>query len=101
MIFPYHRVLETEDPLTPGSPGARNFERQLRRISKYCNPLTLDDAIERLKHGSLPPRAVSVTFDDGYANNLRLLVNRYNKVQPKLYKSEAKLTCPLICSGDI
>ncbi len=72
MIFPYHRVLANEDPLLPGTPSAARFERQLQRIGKYCNPLSLEEGVERLTQGRLPPRAVALTFDDGYANNLEI-----------------------------
>ena len=72
MIFPYHRVLAQEDPLLPGSPSAERFERHLQRIRKYCNPISLQEGVERLHSGSLPARAVAVTFDDGYANNLEI-----------------------------
>jgi len=70
MIFPYHRVASEEDALLPGTPSAAQFERQLRRIRKYCNPLPLTEGIQCLASGDLPARAVAVTFDDGYANNL-------------------------------
>ena len=70
MIFPYHHVLERADPLLPGAPSAERFEGQLRRIKRYCNPLPLSEAVEKLMMGDLPSRAVAVTFDDGYANNL-------------------------------
>lgn len=81
MIFPYHYVLERADPLLPGAPSAESFERQLRRIRKYCNPLALQEGVERLIAGTLPPRAVAVTFDDGYANNLDIaapLLRKYD-----------------------
>lgn len=81
MVFPYHRVLEHDDPLLPGAPSAERFERQLYRIRKYCNPLSLLEAVERLIAGNLPPRAVAVTFDDGYANNLEIaapLLRKYD-----------------------
>ena len=70
MIFPYHRVVEHADPLSPTSPTAARFERQLRWVTRYCNALPLSEAVSRLADGSLPARAVSLTFDDGYENNL-------------------------------
>jgi len=81
MVFPYHHVLEREDPLLPGAPSAERFERQLRRIRKYCNPLSLTEAVERLIAGNLPPRAAAVTFDDGYVDNLEIaapLLRKYD-----------------------
>lgn len=70
MIFTYHRVLPYADELLPGSPTVDRFERQLQWIRKYCNPLALSEAVDRLVGNDLPPRAAAVTFDDGYANNL-------------------------------
>lgn len=57
------------------------FERQLCRIRRYCNPLSLLEAVEKLIAGNLPPRAVAVTFDDGYADNLEIaapLLRKYD-----------------------
>ncbi|MEL7537991.1 MAG: polysaccharide deacetylase family protein [Pseudomonadota bacterium] len=70
MVFPYHRIVEAPDPLTPGSSTAERFENHLRWLSQYCHPLPLSEAVRRLESGSLPSRAVALTFDDGYENNL-------------------------------
>jgi peptidoglycan/xylan/chitin deacetylase (PgdA/CDA1 family) len=81
MIFPYHRVLLQQDALTPGSVTADRFERQLIRIRKFCNPLPLSEAVRHLYSGDLPARAVALTFDDGYANNLEVaapLLKKYD-----------------------
>jgi peptidoglycan/xylan/chitin deacetylase (PgdA/CDA1 family) len=48
------------------------FVQQLEYLRQCAHVLPLGDAIQRLRDGSLPERAVSLTFDDGYANNLFL-----------------------------
>lgn len=48
------------------------FERQLQYLQRNACVLPLGQAVECLRSGSLPPRCVSITFDDGYANNLQL-----------------------------
>jgi len=70
MIF--HRVLEAADPLLPSEPDAALFERRMRRLREWFNILPLEEAVRRLQDGSLPPRAMAITFDDGYANNRRV-----------------------------
>jgi peptidoglycan/xylan/chitin deacetylase (PgdA/CDA1 family) len=69
LILIYHRVLAAIDPLLEGEPDAPLFAAQMDVIKSVCNVLPLAEAVDRLYRGSLPPRAVSITFDDGYANN--------------------------------
>ncbi|MGK5080802.1 polysaccharide deacetylase family protein [Janthinobacterium sp. HLX7-2] len=71
-ILIYHRVLARPDPLFPGEVDARLFERQLRLLKRFYTPLPLALAVERLQDGTLPARAVSITFDDGYADNAQV-----------------------------
>ncbi|MDQ4624557.1 polysaccharide deacetylase family protein [Janthinobacterium lividum] len=71
-ILIYHRVLARPDPLFPGEVDAALFQRQLRLLQRFYTPLPLSDAVRRLQDGSLPPRAVCITFDDGYADNAQV-----------------------------
>ncbi len=69
VILMYHRVLPEADPLRPDDITLPVFARCMRALKRYFNVLPLADAVEGLKAGSLPRRAVSITFDDGYADN--------------------------------
>ncbi len=64
----FHRVLRQPDPLIPDEPDARRFEQLLRWLRGYA-VLPLEEAVTRLHDGTLPAGALSITFDDGYADN--------------------------------
>lgn len=68
-ILIYHRVLAAADALQPDIPDAALFRRHMRLLAREFRPLPLLEAAARLRDGSLPARAVCVTFDDGYADN--------------------------------
>lgn len=69
-ILIYHRVLEAPDPFRPGDIQAPTFDWHMRLLRERFTPLSLAEGLTRLEEGSLPTGAVSVTFDDGYADNL-------------------------------
>ena len=69
-ILLFHRVLATPDPLIGGTPTVDSFSDLMRLLRRHCSPLSLAEGLERLADGSLPARAVCITFDDGYADNL-------------------------------
>jgi peptidoglycan/xylan/chitin deacetylase (PgdA/CDA1 family) len=72
LIFSYHRVLAEPDFLLTGEPTVEQFTAHARFMAAYLNVLPLPEAAERLRAGTLPPRAACITFDDGYRNNYEL-----------------------------
>lgn len=68
-VLIYHRVLPQRDPLFPTEVTAQDFDWQMQLLARSFQPLPLSEAARRLQSGSLPARAVCVTFDDGYADN--------------------------------
>lgn len=68
-ILIYHRVLGAPDYMRPWEPSVDEFSRQMDLVSQCFSPLHLSDALAKLDSGDLPPRALCVTFDDGYADN--------------------------------
>ncbi len=65
-ILNYHRILETLDPLLEAEPDAATFRWQMQVLADCFNVLPVDQALAALADGSMPPRAVCITFDDGY-----------------------------------
>ncbi|MGD9835303.1 MAG: polysaccharide deacetylase family protein [Piscinibacter sp.] len=68
-ILIFHRVLPAHDPLNPDEPDADEFEQRLRWVRSWFDVIPLSEAVGRLRENRLPPRAMSITFDDGYADN--------------------------------
>lgn len=70
LVIMYHRVAAIGfDPyllcVTPS-----RFAEHMDLLRTGWNPLALGDALQLMRDGRLPERAVVVTFDDGYADNL-------------------------------
>lgn len=76
IIVMYHRVVENPmaDPFRLGMCVLRErFSAQVRYLRENFNVIGLCDAVGRLEAGdALPERAVSITFDDGYLDNLEI-----------------------------
>ncbi len=65
-ILSYHRILDAPDPILTSEPDVRMFRWQMELLAECFNVLPLFDAVRALSSGALPPRAVCITFDDGY-----------------------------------
>jgi peptidoglycan/xylan/chitin deacetylase (PgdA/CDA1 family) len=80
VILMYHRIAEADvDPwalcVTP-----QNFAEQLAVIKAHYHPLSLQQLAQAQAEQAIPERAVAITFDDGYADNLyqaKPLLERY------------------------
>jgi peptidoglycan/xylan/chitin deacetylase (PgdA/CDA1 family) len=71
-ILIFHRVLPAQDPLFPNEMDAQRFDKLLALLKSCFNVISLRDGIEGLRRGKLPSRALSITFDDGYADNAEI-----------------------------
>lgn len=65
-IVNYHRILSAPDPLLESEPDIEMFRWQMKLLAECFNVMPLHDAVQCLGTGRMPPRAVAITFDDGY-----------------------------------
>ena len=67
-ILTYHRVNDEKDPFFTGVP-VRVFAAQMEKLQAYFNVLPLEQLLEGVEKGDIPPNAIAITFDDGYRDN--------------------------------
>ena len=68
-VLIYHRTPAAPDPILHDEIDAEKFGRHMALLAAEFNVIPLSEASARLARGALPARAVSITFDDGYADN--------------------------------
>jgi peptidoglycan/xylan/chitin deacetylase (PgdA/CDA1 family) len=76
-VLCYHGIRAGAEqlPFEPLHVHVETFERHCQLIRDCCDPISGDDLIAALDSGApLPPRAVLVTFDDGYHSVLERAV---------------------------
>lgn len=66
-VLLFHKVPTAVDPLTTGELDLARFEKILDFLARNTTVLPLTEATARLQAGTLPRRAMALTFDDGYA----------------------------------
>jgi peptidoglycan/xylan/chitin deacetylase (PgdA/CDA1 family) len=71
VVLLYHRVYDPEFDPQLLSVFPETFDTQMSHLRRRYAVLGLEELREALAKGSVPRRAVAVTFDDGYADNLR------------------------------
>ncbi len=81
LILMYHRIADVDlDPwslcVTP-----QHFAEHLTILQKYAKPISLQQLTQAHRQGKIPQRAVVITFDDGYVDNLdnaKPLLEKFN-----------------------
>lgn len=68
-VLLFHRVLPAADPMLPGDPDRGAFDRLLGALKRHFAILPLDEAVALIEQERLPRASLSITFDDGYADN--------------------------------
>jgi len=71
-VLIFHRVHAQTDSIFPHEPDAARFEFLMRFVARSFQVMTLGEAVTCLARGDLPPRALVITFDDGYADNAEI-----------------------------
>ena len=86
-VLMYHRVNPKVDPFSVATVHPADFERQIVFLKQHYNVLPLAELWRRVQEHTLPPNAVALTFDDGYADNhdVALPILRKHQVPATLF----------------
>lgn len=68
-VLIFHRVFTSVDSMMPSEPTVERFDQIIGMLKRNFEILPLADAVDLAAAGKLPAASVSITFDDGYADN--------------------------------
>ena len=68
----FHRVVRNTDPMSPTEPTRAWFRRLMKMLASSFEMISMQEALRRMQAGRLNGRTLSVTFDDGYADNYEI-----------------------------
>lgn len=71
-ILMYHRIGSPRADPWGLSVSATVFAEQMSALKRQRALLSVDELVDALDRGTVPPRATCITFDDGYADNAAL-----------------------------
>jgi peptidoglycan/xylan/chitin deacetylase (PgdA/CDA1 family) len=81
IVLLYHRIMEVSADPWAICVSPRHFAEHLEILRQRGRVIPLRELVRRLADGTVPDRAVVVTFDDGYADNLeraKPILERYD-----------------------
>ena len=92
LVLLYHRVGGVEPDPHRVNVALGAFEQQMAWLASHCAPLPLTELVDRARRRVLPPRAVALTFDDGYLDTL-------TNASPILSRYSLAATCFVATEG--
>ena len=80
IVLMYHRIATVDIDPWELAVSPENFEEQLKVLKQLYKPVPVSELVTQLYSGSILPKSVCLTFDDGYRDNYLIakpLLERY------------------------
>lgn len=68
-VLAFHRINDDDDPFMPALPTSV-FAARMEHIARHYTVLSVEELVDRVRRGRVPRKALALTFDDGYRDNL-------------------------------